>query len=376
MEEQRQLAGYRGVGTMASITGTPAVIQNIQNVQVCGAPLSITAGAVHNHVHHHHAGNASRFPPGWDHVENYRQIQIATLGKATRGTGVWIRQMKTWGIWLDSDGFLKIMWGYGMRKWHCIRGAGKTILASIVIDTLEAHARASTPICINYIYFRYSDHTKATLRGFLESLVKQTVERHSHCLPLFDELFAGHIHEKTQPSEEELLSLYKRLLGTMTHAFCILDALDEAPIEIQLEILEKLASLDLKLFITSRAMPTVEKHFPEAHRFRVFAQDQDIDLHIDKVISNNADLREVLDDGGSSLRTEITASIKEKCGGMFLHVALHLEALRECTSIHEVKEALATFPTTIEDLYLQTWQRITLSKNAKSGKNREMPTAS
>ncbi|KAH6909766.1 hypothetical protein BKA70DRAFT_175659 [Coprinopsis sp. MPI-PUGE-AT-0042] len=330
------------------------------NVTVPGA--AGTHSDVHNHVHHHYAinGDPPRLPPGWDHIENHRRIQIATLGRSTRGTCLWIRQMENWCIWLDPEGYLKIMWGYGMP------GAGKTVLASIVIDILEAHARASAlPICVNYIYFRYSDHTKATVRGFLETLVKQTVERHPHCLPMFDEVYAGHIREKTQPSEEELLSLYQRLSGTMSVTFCILDALDEAPPEIQLEILEKLSSVNVKLFITSRPLTAVESQFPQAQRFRIIAQDDDIELHFTKEISRSADLRQILQDGGPSLRSEMATSIIEKCGGMFLHASLQLEALRECTSIHEVKTTLATFSTEIEDLYLETWKRIASQTEAK-----------
>ncbi|KAH6904769.1 hypothetical protein BKA70DRAFT_1063427, partial [Coprinopsis sp. MPI-PUGE-AT-0042] len=293
-------------------------------------------------------------------INNHRRIHIATLGRATQGTGMWVRQMGTWSIWLDPEGYLKIMWAYG------IPGAGKTILASIVINTLEAHARASTaPICVNYIYFRYSDHTKATVKGFLEILVKQTVERHPHCLPLFDKVCARHVRENTQPSEDELLSLYRQFSSTMLVTFCILDALDEAPPSLQLDLLEKLAAPDVKLFITSRPLKTVEARFPDAHRFRIVAQDQDIDLHIDKEISRSADLRELLEEGDPSLRNEIATSIKEKCGGMFLHVSLQLDALRECTSVHEVQETLATFSTGIEDLYLETWKRITSQTRSK-----------
>ncbi|KAH6867538.1 hypothetical protein BKA70DRAFT_1027315, partial [Coprinopsis sp. MPI-PUGE-AT-0042] len=286
---------------------------------------------------------------------NHRQIQIATLGRATRGTGMWVRQMGTWCIWLDPEGYLKIMWGYGMP------GAGKTILASIIVEALEAHAKASaSPICVNYIYFRYSNHSKATVRGFLEILVKQTVERHPHCLPLFDEVCARHAREKTQLSEDELLSLIRQFSSTMLVTFCTLDALDEAPPKIQLEIVDKLASVNnMKLFITSRPLKSVEVRFPGAHRFCIVAQDQDIELHIDEEISRSADLREILDSAGPSLRSDIAASIKENCGGMFLHASLQLEALRECTSAHEVMETLATFSTDIEGLYLQTWQRIT-----------------
>lgn len=42
----------------------------------------------------------------------------------------------------------------------------------------------------------------------------------------------------------------------------------------------------------------------------------------------------------------------------FLHASLQLDALSECLSPEEVRRTLAAFPVNIEDLYLQTWDRI------------------
>ena len=44
--------------------------------------------------------------------------------------------------------------------------------------------------------------------------------------------------------------------------------------------------------------------------------------------------------------------------GRFLHASLQLAALRECTSIYDIEEALKAFPIDIDSLYLQTWHRI------------------
>ncbi|KAH6903527.1 hypothetical protein BKA70DRAFT_1081027, partial [Coprinopsis sp. MPI-PUGE-AT-0042] len=282
---------------------------------------------------------------------NFRKIQMATLGRATPGTGEWILAWETFLIWLDSDGFLKILWGSGMP------GAGKTVLASIVIRTLEARARASpAPICVCYLYIRYSDHSKATVQTFLEIFVKQTVERHPSCFPFAEEVYAQHIQEETQPSEEELLGLLHRFTKLMLVTFYVLDALDEAPVRIQLDLTRKLSSLNVKLFITSRPLKAVEAHFPDARCFPIVAQDRDIELHIAQEISRSPELSRLLAD--SALREDVVASIKEKCGGMFLHASLQLNTLQECSSVYDVKQTLDDFPAKIEDVYLQTWNRI------------------
>ncbi|KAH6904783.1 hypothetical protein BKA70DRAFT_1153566 [Coprinopsis sp. MPI-PUGE-AT-0042] len=336
--------------------------QVLWGVQVTG-PLNVAARDVYNCNHYHRvesANDVDSMPSILESVPNFRGIQIATLGRATPGTGLWIVECETFRLWLDPDGWLRIMWGYGMP------GAGKTVAASIVINALEVHASQSTsPVCICYIYFRYSDHTKATTQAFLEVLVKQTLERHPGCLPLFNKVYTRHIREKTQPSEEELLGLLRQFTSTMV-TFYFLDALDEAPTAIQIEIIQRLTSLNVKLFITSRPLKDVEAAFLNIHRFPIVARPSDVDLHIEKEISLSGNLRAILEQGGTSLRDEVYASIREKCGGMFLHASLQLATLRECPNVCEVKKTLATFPTDIDDLYRKTWQRILDLAPAKS----------
>lgn len=194
-----------------------------------------------------------------------------------------------------------------------------TYARSIIINALEAHAQQSTlPICVCYIYFRYSDHTQATVQSFLEILVKQTVERHPDCLPLVEEAYARHVREKTRPTEDELIALLGRFTGLMV-TFYVLDALDEAPTGVQLKILQRLASLNVKLFITSRPLKVVEAHFRDVgsiHCLQVSAKGEDLDLHISEEISRSCDLQSLLDEEGESLKQAVFTTIKQKCGGM------------------------------------------------------------
>ncbi|KAH6907874.1 hypothetical protein BKA70DRAFT_1150159 [Coprinopsis sp. MPI-PUGE-AT-0042] len=252
---------------------------------------------------------------------------------------------------MSVQGVVKTMWGSGMP------GAGKTIFASIVINEVEARAEASErPICVGYIYFRYSDHTAATVRDFLLVLVKQTIERHADCLPIFNEAFARHIREKTLPSESELVQLLARFSQGIETMFYFLDALDEAPPDVQFDLLKRLSTLNIKVFITSRPIANLDSCFPGAHRF--CAQDRDLDLHISNAITRSPVLQAILNQGGPELRYKVTSTVKKKCEGMFLHASLQLDALRGCANIYAVEKPLEDFPRRIEDVYQQTWKRI------------------
>ncbi|KAH6902939.1 hypothetical protein BKA70DRAFT_1079825, partial [Coprinopsis sp. MPI-PUGE-AT-0042] len=242
---------------------------------------------------------------------NFRKIYLDMISKATPGTGMWLVKGDNFSLWLEPNGDIKILWGSG------IPGAGKTLLASIVIKHLEAlYPGPDTKISICYIYFRCSDHSEMTVRAVLEVLVMQTLERHPGCRALVEQAYAHHLQERTEPPEEQLLSLLRQLKDTMLCTFYILDALDEAPPKLQLAILRALTLLNVKIFITSRPLRNVEVKFPDAQNFTIAAQDTDLDLHIAKVINESADLELLLEQAGPSLREEIISSIKQNCGGM------------------------------------------------------------
>ncbi|KAH6888290.1 hypothetical protein BKA70DRAFT_59250 [Coprinopsis sp. MPI-PUGE-AT-0042] len=303
--------------------GAIPLVGSTSGLHVVGETVNFVEGDQHQHQHqhqHYHQHNHTPLQPTnheipaiLDPVPNYRDIHIANLGRATEGTGPCFDEWEEFCDWTSGQGRVKTMWGSGMP------GAGKTIFASIVINEVEAWAKASAClICVGYIYFRYSDHTTATVRHFLLVLVKQTIERHANCIPIFNEVFARHIREKTPPSESELVQLLRRFSEVIAATFYFLDALDEAPPDVQFNLLKRLSTLDVKIFITSRPLAHLDACFPEAHRFSIRAQDRDLEVHIAKEIERSPLLQTILNQGGPSLRNKIMLTIKEKCEGMWV----------------------------------------------------------
>jgi ankyrin repeat domain-containing protein 50 len=191
------------------------------------------------------------------------------------------------------------------------------VLRSIVIQHLEALRTASGgAICVCYVYFRYSQRTEITVRNVLEIIVRQTFERHPECRDAIERAYAQHLQEDSEPTVVQLLGLLQVLSNGMLCTFYVLDALDEAPTRIQLAVVKTLASLNVKLFITSRPLKNVQTKFPQAYTIIIFAQDADIDLHIAQRIEESADLQDLLDQAGPALKAEIIAAIKQNCGRM------------------------------------------------------------
>jgi hypothetical protein len=194
--------------------------------------------------------------------------------------------------------------------------ADALVCRAIAIKHLEALAQsAESRICVCYIFFRYSDRSEMTVRSILEVLVMQTLERHPECRTLIEQTYTQHLNERTEPNEEQLLSLLHRVTESMAVTFYFLDALDEAPTKIQLSVVRTLASLNVKLFVTSRPLKPLESRFPRALSFTIVAQDGDLDIHIAKEIEDSVELRYLLD-REPELMGELVSMVKKNCGGM------------------------------------------------------------
>jgi hypothetical protein len=201
---------------------------------------------------------------------------------------------------------------------------------AILINYAEEGAREQgSSTCVGFIYLRYSDNASLTIRSCLEVLVKQGLEQHPDFHPLATAVHAPHVRLATEPTEEELLELLKRFVAAVLSTSYFIDALDEAPAEIQITLVEKLLSTGAKLFVTSRPLKELEDCFPNAHHFLITAQDADLDLHINMKLESRQELRRVLQQGGPDLRAEIVRSIKKKHGGMSVVSKTLLPATRD-----------------------------------------------
>ncbi|KAH6894871.1 ankyrin repeat-containing domain protein [Coprinopsis sp. MPI-PUGE-AT-0042] len=243
----------------------------------------------------------------------------------------------------------KILWGVG------IPGAGKTVLASIVIRYLEWLENTSEGVvCVAYVYLRYSE--PLSIRDILESMVKQIIERHDDLIPTIKALYTRHEKEKTKPSQQELREVLQGFVQCGKTLFFVLDAFDEMRADDRPVFLNLLASLDVKLFITSRPLQALQQQFASTRVFKIAASPSDLDLHIKHFLRHTPDLMALLE--GTDLEEQIAETIHQKSGGMFLHAKLQLEALRTCVSALDVEETLQAFPSDIEAIYAKTWERI------------------
>ncbi|TFK17521.1 ankyrin [Coprinopsis marcescibilis] len=246
-----------------------------------------------------------------------------------------------------------IVWGTGMP------GAGKTILACIVIEHLQklVEESESKDICLLFAFCRYTE--RLMVIDILLALLRQLLERHPQVLPFVKPMYERHKRENTRPSEAEVVDLLRRIAtsGLFKKTFYILDGLDEAASDIQVDLLEILSSLPVHFFITSRPLDTLKELVPDAHFLTIIASDPDIALLIDQKIHRMPALRRLLLKN-ATLKAEVVSMISSKSSGMFLLASLHLDMLKECASEHDVRKALDGLPQGLDGMYDATMARI------------------
>jgi ankyrin repeat domain-containing protein 50 len=144
--------------------------------------------------------------------------------------------------------------------------------------------------------------------------VKQIVERHDDLIDAIAGLYTKHKKEGTQPSQKDLMAALADFVARAKKLYFVLDALDEMRVEDRPVLLRLLASLDAKLFITSRPLDVLQKQYPQAQIFDIAASQVDIALHVQDFLQHSPEVMALLE--GTDLEQNLAKMIHRKSGGM------------------------------------------------------------
>ncbi|TFK21923.1 hypothetical protein FA15DRAFT_597038, partial [Coprinopsis marcescibilis] len=283
---------------------------------------------------------------------NFRSIVKENLAKRTPETGRGVIDSDWFKDWLMNI-LGGIVWGTGMP------GAGKTVFACIVIEHLQklAEESDSKDVCILFAFCRYTE--RLMVIDILSAILRQLLERHPQVLPFVKPMYERHKREGTRPSEGEIVDLLRQIAtsGLFKKTFYILDGLDEAASDIQIDLLRILSSLRVHFFITSRPLDSLKDILPDAQFLTIIASDPDIALLINEKVDRMPALRRLLMDN-AKLKADVVSIIGSKSSGMFLLASLHLDMLKGCTNERQVRKALEGLPRGMDGMYDATMERI------------------
>ncbi|TFK27701.1 ankyrin [Coprinopsis marcescibilis] len=244
-------------------------------------------------------------------------------------------------------------------------GAGKTVIASLVIEHLQEISKHNQSVCVAFAYCRYTERIPITT--ILAALLRQILERYPSVLPFVQALYERHNLEQTQPDQGDLITVLLEIAtsGLFSSSFFVLDGLDEASVDVQFDLIETLESLPIRFLLTSRPLDLLKDQVPGAVFFNIAASDADIAVLVEEKIDRIPTLRRLLRQNGN-LKGEVVAKIMEKSSGMFLLASLQMELLQAsgCPSIKALRDCLDRLPAGINATYEATMGRIERNAHA------------
>ncbi|CAJ2511872.1 Uu.00g074970.m01.CDS01 [Anthostomella pinea] len=262
------------------------------------------------------------------------------MNRHEKDTGLWFLRSQAWLGWVDKG--TRFIWIYG------IPGAGKTILASFIVQNIPRSAK-TTGMAYYYCYFGHNqDASLPLLRWILSELVAQSPESPKK----LDLMQRG----KIVVSKENCLDCLSELIGNFDVVYIVVDALDESrePRDGLLSLINVLATDDrfakIQLLAMSReysdigsALTNIAVSVP----MDVASVREDIRTHVKSILSTNRRFVK----WPSYLRTEVEDALAVGAKGMFRWAICQLDILQRLQTVADIRAALKDLPETLDDTY-------------------------
>lgn len=172
-----------------------------------------------------------------DYVLQHRDF----IGMHQHGTGEWFLSDPKYQEWISSsDGTL-----------FCpgVPGAGKTMMAALVIEQLHRNLRSDQQPVV-FIYYNYKSQGEQTLLHTLSTFLRQIISALPGIPAPVEDLY------RHAPSTEEVKSMLAGILATLDSLTIVTDALDECHERTRFDVLEYVEGLrvsnKVRLLATSR----------------------------------------------------------------------------------------------------------------------------
>lgn len=218
-----------------------------------------------------------------------------------RSSGGWLKISNQYQTWRDSEGGL--LWCSG------VAGAGKTVLADIIFNDLNARYAGDNEIQVIKIFFDCTH--KRSCQQYLASLWKQLAMRPLFDLEELDVLERMYVEQHTTPDEAKWKEMLLREVRRYSRVFLIADALDESTIDDPLQFVEELVGLlpRANVLITTRPDRRIDdaKIVGKKATIEIKAHEEDLLRYVSKRVSGSRTLKDVF-----RLKPELEDQIKEK----------------------------------------------------------------
>ena len=286
---------------------------------------------------------------------DFEAVHADISSRRTEDTGQWLLESGEYISWRDK-GSSTVLWCPGLP------GAGKTVLASLIIDSLRqpesgiklvAPANLRNGVAAVYCSYRSSDSTSNLLGSVFGQFLAPVENVQSMNVSQIED------PKCMQSTLQAFKEHYEKL-------FLVIDALDECSDVSNLlkqfrDIMEigKSNGLDFHILITGRPSVSaeIERYLrPDGH-LEIKSRDEDVRKYLQQSLCSHGQLSDWI---ASDLDFEnlIIDSILARLSGMFLLARLYMDILNHTPTKRGVRKALSTLPLGIHDTYAEAWNRV------------------
>jgi hypothetical protein len=245
----------------------------------------------------------------WLQTTNPSPIHHQACTQYEPKTGDWMLRSPEWNDWIE--GKQRCIWIHG------IPGAGKTVLASHLIEHIREHCKTmTTKKCGNVYYYCYFGHNQDEAVPLLRWTLHQLCGQAKIIPPCLYQSF----QEGEEPRLVDLLRALEAVLDAFDHVYIVIDAVDESmPRENLLRVLRDLGTdsrfQKIQLLATSRRYLDIENEMQEISSNVSMSNplvDEDIRLYVRAKVDSNTKLKH----WPSNLRDEVVEALSSGAKGM------------------------------------------------------------
>lgn len=215
----------------------------------------------------------------WLSPTNYATQQSDYISRRQQGTGQWL---------LDSSEFRS--WTLGPKgTLFCpgIPGAGKTILAAIIVEELYEKYESDRDIAIAQIYCNFQRQSEQNAVALIANILRQVVQAQDSLPGDMKALYDRHKPKGTRPVINDLVKVFQSICGSRYRkVYLVIDALDECQVSdgsrttLVKRILDIQAKCNLNLLVTSRFSPDITEHFRSTPMLEIRATKADVERYL------------------------------------------------------------------------------------------------
>ncbi|KAK6713564.1 hypothetical protein SNK04_004529 [Fusarium graminearum] len=285
--------------------------------------------------------------------DNYSPLDVNrhhldVISQATPKTGELILASKALQQWKTSSS--------SSHRWigmHGILGSGKTVLASLLIETLKSEVKGcSDSVCI-YFYFHEGDDRSPAVGRIWSTLLLQLLQ-HSPNQDISEEFrakFSTSVRVSASIHPTEYFGLFQAQASIFKTIYLVIDGLDSCTNSQDERTRQLLHETLCKLPENVRILSTF-RHESQIHglgirqKIEIKPCEQDVRRYVEYEINKDTDLLLVLEnpENKENVVSRVTTLTLES--GMFLLANLHLNNIRNRGTLTEIMTALQNLPTT------------------------------